>query len=102
MPQSEKKNFLNSLYAKFQKELVHAERGLEEKEDALAQARQRITCMEERKRKLLQELEEVWNEMAEARRDEGVIQAELAAKRRDCERYKAELTKYETLKAIGE
>ena len=103
MPQSEKKNFLNSLHAKFQQELVQAQRGLEEKEDALAQVRQRITATEERKRKLLQELEETWNEMAKATRDEGVIQAEISAKKRDCERFKAELTKYEaSLKAIRE
>ena len=103
MPQSEKKNFLNSLYAKFQKELVQAERGLKEKEDALAQVRQRITNTEERKQKLLKELQETWNEMTEATRDEGVIQAELSAKKRDCERFKAELTKYEaSLKSFGE
>lgn len=99
MPQSEKKNFLNSLHAKFQEELVQAQRGLEEKEDALAQVRQRKIATEERKRKLqeryLQELEEIWNEMIKATRDEGVIQAEISAKKRDCERFKAELTKYE-------
>ena len=103
MPQSEKKNFLNSLYAKFQKELVRAERGLKEKEDSLAQVRQRITSKEEWKQKLLQELQETWNEITDATRDEGAIQAEIAAKKRDCERFKAELTKYEaSLKTFGE
>ena len=58
MPQSEMKNFLNSLHAKFQEELVQARRGLEEKEHALVQVRQRITNTEERKQKLLQELQE--------------------------------------------
>lgn len=103
MPQSEKKNFLNSLHVKFQEELVQAQRGLAEKEDALAQVRQRITDTEERKQRLLQELQETWNEMVKATRDEGVIQAEIAAKKRDCERFKAELMKYEaSLKAIRE
>jgi len=103
MPRSEKKNFLNSLHAKFQQELVQARRGLEEKEEALAQVRQRITSTEERRQKLLQELQETWNEMTEATRDEGMLQAEITAKKRDCERFEAELTKYEaSLKAIVE
>lgn len=101
MPQSEKKNFLNSLHAKFQVELIQAQKGLEEKEGALAQVRQRVTDAEERKRKLQQELEETWDEIVKGTREEGVIQAEIAAKKRDCERFKAELTKYEaSLKAI--
>ena len=103
MPQSEKKNFLNSLHAKFQQELVQARRELEEKEDAFTHVCQRITNTEERRQKLLEELQEIWNEMTEATRDKGVLQAEITAKRRDCERFKAELTKYEaSLKAIGE
>ena len=116
MPQSEKKNFLNSLHAKFQQELVQARRGLKEKKDALAHVRQRITNTEERRQKLLQEqqeawnkmteatreLQEVWNEMTEATRDEGVLQAEITAKEMDCEKFQAELTKYEALKVIGE
>jgi len=103
MPQSEKKNFLNSLQTKFQQELVQARRGLREKEDALAQVRQRITNTEERKQRLLEELQETWNEMTEATREEGVLQAEITAKKNDCERFEAELTKYEaSLKAIRE
>lgn len=97
MPQSEKKSFLNSLQAKFQKELVQAEKGLEEKEDALEQVRQRITHTEERKQRLLRELQETWDEMAMGKINEGVINAEIAAKKRDVERFKAELTKYESL-----
>lgn len=103
MPQSEKKNFLNSLHAKFQQELVQARRGLNEKEDALAHVRQRIANIEKRKQNLLQELRETWDEMAEATRDEGVLQAEITAKKSDCEKFQAELTKYEaSLKVIGE
>ena len=97
------KNFLNSLQTKFQQELVQARRGLKEKEDALAQVRQRITNTEERKQKLLEELQETWNKMTEATREEGVLQAEITAKKNDCERFEAELTKYEaSLKAIRE
>ena len=101
MPQSDK--LLNTLHAKFQEQLVQSEKGLREKEDAHVRVRQRITEAQERKQKLLQELEETWNEMLAATREEGVIQSEIAAKKRDCERFKAELAKYETsLKAIRE
>ena len=41
--------------------------------------------------------------MTEAKRDEGVLQAEIVAKKTDCERFKAVLTKYAaSLKVIGE
>ena len=41
--------------------------------------------------------------MTEAKRDEGALQAEIAAKKTDCERFKAVLTKYAaSLKVIGE
>ena len=101
MPQSGR--LLNTLQAKFQEELVQTERGLEEKENALVRTRQRISEAEERRLRLLKELEETWNQIIADTREEGVIQAEIAAKKRDCERFKTELAKYSTqLKAIKE
>lgn len=99
MPQSGK--LLNTLHAKFQEQLIQSEKGLGEKEDALVRLRQRITEAREKKQKLLQELEETWNQMIADTREEGVILSEIAAKKRDCEKFKAELAKYEaSLKAI--
>lgn len=101
MPQSGR--LLNTLQAKFQAELVQTEKGLEEKENALLSIRQRIAEAEERRQRLLKELEETWNQILADTREEGVMQAEIAAKKRDCERFKAELAKYSTqLKAIKE
>ena len=100
---SQSGRLLNTLQAKFQEELLQTERGLEEKEKALVRTRQRISEVEERRQKLLKELEETWNQIIADTREEGVIQAEIAAKKRDCQRFRTELEKYSTqLKAIKE
>ena len=100
-PQSDK--LINTLHTKFQEQLIQSEKALKEKEDALVHVRQRITENEERRQKLLQELEETWNQMKADTREEGVIQSLIATKKRDCEKLRAELEKYESsLKAIRE
>ena len=74
---------LKTLQGKFQEELIQTERELEEKENALICTRQRISEAEERRQRLLKELEETWNQIIADTQEEGVIQAEIAAKKRD-------------------
>ena len=87
---------VKSLHNSVQTKLTQSQREMKEKEDSLVQVHRRRTDLEERKRNLLEELQGTWNEIATAAREEGVLQAEIAAKKRDIAAFKVELTKYES------
>lgn len=91
-----RETLLDMLQAKFQEELTQSEKELKEKQEALVQILRRIEERQQTKQRLLKDLEENWNLLMEDTRAEGVLQAEIEAKEKDCERFKAELEKYST------
>ncbi|XP_068678368.1 uncharacterized protein [Montipora foliosa] len=92
---------LTTLHAKFQEELILSERGLKEKEDALLLIHHQIAERQEKKQRLMQELEENWIQLMTDKKQEGILEAEIAVRKNDCKRFKAELVKYaSTLKTI--
>ena len=87
---------LNMLHIKFEKKLSQCEKELKENQEALVQICRRIEERQETKQRLLKDLEENLNLLMEDARAEGVLKAEIEAKEKDCERFKAELEKYST------
>lgn len=87
---------VKSLRDSVQTKLTQSQRELADKEYSLAQVHQRKSDLEKRKQKLLKELEETWKEVNAAAQEEGVLQAEIAARKKDIEAFKVELTKYES------
>lgn len=91
-----RERLLDMLQAKFQEELTQSEKELKEKQEALVQILRRMEERQQTKQRLLKDLEENWNLLMEDTRAEGVLQAEIEAKEKDCERFKEELEKYST------